>query len=226
MNLGVHIKKTLSIHTVLIFTAMVLLLIPGCGSDGNREDDKKHPKNRTIVFMGNSITQSWPDFLPEFFRDKPYINKGISGETTREMLQRYQTDVLDLKPYALVILAGTNDIAGNGGDIPIDETADNVIHMAEVARENGIEVLLCSILPVRDYHWRPGRDPIDKIRFVNQRLQAYAREANMIYVDYYSAMLDDEHGLESAYTYDGVHPDREGYEVMARILSEAIKRLH
>ena len=176
-----------------------------------------------VVFMGNSITQGWKDKVPTFF-DHNYINRGIGGQTTPQMLIRFRPDVIDLYPKVVVILGGTNDIAGNTGPSTLEMIEDNIYSMAELAKANNIEVVLCSVLPVYDYPWQTGLEPADKIIELNRRIQKYADTHGMVYADYFSEMVDEQNGLKSDYTNDGVHPTLAGYEVMAPIAEKAIAR--
>ncbi len=175
-----------------------------------------------VVFMGNSITESWSHFSPSFFGDNNYINRGISGQTTPQMLVRFRADVVDLKPAIVVILAGTNDIAGNTGPSTIKMISDNIKSMAEIARANGIKVIITSTLPAKDYPWKPGVAPAEKIITLNKQLKAFAKARNFHYVDYFSAMVDNEKGLPKRYSEDGVHPNKEGYKVMEPLIKTAI----
>ena len=175
-----------------------------------------------IVFMGNSITEGWSNFHPEFFSDKPYVNRGISGQTTPQMLIRFRADVINLQPKAVVILAGTNDIAGNTGPATINMIADNIISMAELAQANNILVIISSVLPVYDYPWKPGLEPVPKIRKLNDIIKNYANKHEHTYLNYYAAMVNDQKGLKEEYTYDGVHPNKAGYQIMAALAKEAI----
>jgi lysophospholipase L1-like esterase len=181
-----------------------------------------------VVFMGDSITDSWGRRYGKFFEGKPYINRGISGQTTPQMLVRFRPDVLAHKPKAVVFLAGTNDIAGNTGPMTLEQIQGNLQSMAELARANGIRVVLASVLPVCDYI-RPQTDrrPMEKIRPLNEWLKKYAQETGAIYLDYYSAMLDEAGFLKKELTYDGLHPNDAGYAVMeplaARAIAEALK---
>lgn len=181
------------------------------------------PGEERVVFMGNSITEGWLDHAPEFFKDKPYINRGISGQTTPQMLIRFRADVVALQPAAVVILAGTNDIAGNTGPATLDMIMDNIRSMTEIAQANGIEVILASVLPAFDYPWRPGLQPNVKIPQLNEMLESYAREQGAFYLDYFSAMDDGKNGMRAELTYDGVHPNKAGYEVMGPLAEAAIK---
>ena len=191
-----------------------------------REDNAKlalasSSENR-IVFMGNSITEGWKTFHPEFFSGKPYINRGISGQTTPQMLLRFRADVINLNPELVIILAGTNDIAGNTGPSSIEMIAHNIISMAELAMINDIKIILCSVLPVYDYTWKPGLNPVGKISALNEIIRDYAQNNGIMYLDYYSSMVDDRKGLTEDYTYDGVHPNKLGYTIMESLLKTAI----
>ncbi len=177
-----------------------------------------------IVFMGNSITESWSTVLPEYFSGKSYVNRGIDGQTTPQMLVRFRADVIDLKPKAVVILAGTNDIAGNTGPATVKMIADNIISMAELARQNNILVVISSVLPVYDYSWKPGLEPAPKISKLNKIIKNYALNHRHTYLDYYAAMVDDKKGLHEKYTSDGVHPNKAGYKVMATLADQAIAK--
>ena len=175
-----------------------------------------------VVFMGNSITIGWINKRPEFFKGKPYVNRGISGQTTPQMLLRFRQDVIDLRPKVVVILAGTNDIAGNTGPSTIRMIADNIFSMAELAKANGIKVVLSSTLPAYDYPWKPGLEPAEKIITLNQLLKTYADLNGMVYLDYFSAMVDERKGLPKKYANDEVHPTVAGYAVMEPLVETAI----
>lgn len=177
-----------------------------------------------VVFMGNSITIGWQSARPSFFEGKPYINRGISGQTTPQMLIRFRQDVIDLKPNVVVILAGTNDIAGNTGPSTIEMIVDNIKNMAELAHANNIKVILSSTLPVYDYPWKPGLEPAQKIIRLNAALKSYALEKGHIYLDYFSAMADERNGLPKKYASDEVHPTVEGYKVMEPLVEAAISK--
>jgi len=175
-----------------------------------------------IVFMGNSITEGWPNKDPEFFKNPNYINRGIGGQTTPQMLLRFRADVIDLQPKVVVILAGTNDIAGNTGPMTLEEIRDNIISMSELATASGIEVVISSVLPAFDYVWRPGLEPNIKIPKLNAMLKNYAEKNDIIYLDYFSAMADDQNGLPKELAEDGVHPTVKGYAIMKPMLVKAI----
>jgi lysophospholipase L1-like esterase len=177
---------------------------------------------KRIVFMGDSITEFWSTVDPEYFSGKPYINRGISGQTTPQMLLRFRADVIALHPTAVVILAGINDIAGNTGPMTIEMIRDNIFSMIELAKANHIKVILCSVLPAYDFPWKPNQEPIGKIKALNQILQNYAVSNDIVYLDYYSAMVDERKGLKADYSNDGVHPNKTGYQVMAPLADKAI----
>lgn len=177
-----------------------------------------------VVFMGNSITDGWWNTDSLFFKDNRYIGRGIGGQTTAQMLVRFRADVIDLQPKAVVILAGTNDIAQNNGYIAPENILGNIISMAELAKANNIDVVLCSILPAYEYGWRKGLEPADKIIALNKMIKEYADRHNLTYVDYHSALKDARNGLPEKYSKDGVHPTMEGYKIMERLISEALKK--
>ena len=180
---------------------------------------------KRVVFMGNSITESWKSFSPDFFSNNNYVNRGISGETSTQMLLRFRSDVINLQPAAVVILAGINDIAENTGPIPIPDIARNIFFMSQLAKENNIKVILCSVLPANDFSWRPGLDPKDKVIKLNKLIQKHAIENDYEYVDYFSSMVDKKKGLIKEYGLDEVHPNLKGYQVMEAILQESILKV-
>lgn len=173
-----------------------------------------------VVFLGDSITDFWK--LSESFPGKPYVNRGISGQTTPQMLLRFRQDVIALRPKVVVILAGTNDIAENTGPITIEGIEDNFVSMMELAQKNGIHVVLASVLPVARYPWRPDIAPVEKIRVLNMWLKEYAAKSGAEYLDYYSAMADRNSGMKAGLADDGVHPTPAGYAVMAPQAEKAI----
>ncbi len=183
-----------------------------------------HPDENRIVFMGNSITEGWLRLDSSFFSNKNYINRGISGQTTPQMLLRFRADVLNLKPSVVVILAGTNDIAGNTGPMSFDMTMNNIISMCELAKSNNIKVVLSSVLPAFDFPWREGLNPDQKIPKLNKLIKAYADENGIVYLDYFSTMVDDKNGLQEKFTSDGVHPNKMGYQFMAPMANAAIEQ--
>ena len=177
-----------------------------------------------VVLMGNSITQSWVDNRPDFFSKTGFVGRGIGGQTTPQMLVRFRQDVIGLSPKVVVILAGTNDIAGNTGPMTLEQIMDNFKSMTELARANGIKVILCSVLPAFDYPWRPGKEPNVKIPALNRMIRVYAEKQGLIYLDYFSALTDGNNGMRKELAYDGVHPTTEGYVVMEPLLEEAVQR--
>ena len=179
---------------------------------------------KRVVFMGNSITEGWIRTSPEFFTGKSYVNRGISGQTTPQMLVRFRSDVINLKPALVVILAGTNDIAGNTGPSTLEMIMDNLISMCELAKANNIKVVLSSVLPAFDYPWKPGMQPVEKIAALNAMIKNYADQNGIVYLDYYSAMADERKGLPKELSGDGVHPNKRGYDVMAPLAEAAIKK--
>jgi len=189
-----------------------------------QENAQLTPSNDRVVFMGNSITEGWAKLFPTLFPGKPYVGRGISGQTTPQMLVRFRQDVIALKPKVVVILAGTNDIAGNTGPSTIGMIEDNLASMTEVAQANGIRVVLSSVLPVYDYPWKPGLEPAPKIMALNAWMKEFAARRGAIYLDYHSAMQDERHGMKADLASDGVHPNEAGYRKMAPLAERAIQQ--
>lgn len=179
-------------------------------------------EEKRIVFMGNSITELWITTDSSFFANKPYINRGISGQTTPQMLVRFREDVIELQPALVIILAGINDIAENTGPASLENICGNIISMAELARANQIKVILCSVLPVSRITWRPDLKPADKVVQLNAMIKSYADKNDIVYLNYYSSMVDEEKGLKAEYTYDGVHPSLAGFKAMEPLVEKAI----
>jgi lysophospholipase L1-like esterase len=176
-----------------------------------------------VVFMGDSITDAWGRTHGKFFPEKPYVNRGISGQTTPQMLVRFRPDVIDLKPKVVVILAGTNDIAGNTGPESLNDIEANLMSMAQLAKANDIRVVMASVMPVCDYiKPQTERRPPDKILAVDAWMKDYVAKNGLVYLDYYSALVDDHGMFKKELTYDGLHPNDAGYEVMAPLASQAI----
>jgi lysophospholipase L1-like esterase len=182
-------------------------------------------KEKRVVFMGNSITQGWIETHPEFFAANHYINRGISGQTTPQMLVRFRQDVVALKPAAVVILAGTNDIAGNTGPSTLEMIMDNLASMAEIAAANNIKVILCSVLPAYEYPWRTGLQPAEKIVSLNTMIQHYCKQKGFVYLNYHAALADEQNGMIQKFTNDGVHVTSEGYVVMEQMVQQAIRKV-
>jgi cephalosporin-C deacetylase len=191
-----------------------------------RDDDAKvglpAEGEKRVVFMGDSIIAGWIRRAPEFFQGKPYFDRGISGQTTPQMLVRFRQDVINLVPKLVVILAGTNDIAGNTGPATPEMIQDNLISMVDLARANGIKVVLSSITPSDDFWWNPGTKPANRIAEMNTWIKAYAAKQGLVYLDYYSAMVDDHGGMKREFTSDGVHPNPAGYALMGKLAEKAI----
>jgi len=177
---------------------------------------------KRVVFLGDSITEAWD--LSVFFKGKPYINRGISGQTTPQILLRFRQDVIALKPESVVILAGTNDIAENTGPTSLETIEDNLKSMVDLARTNGVHPILASVLPAAAYPWKPEIRPIEKILALNRWMKEYAAKEDIGYLDYYSSMVNDQHGLKTEWTGDGVHPNEAGYLMMASIAADAIAK--
>jgi lysophospholipase L1-like esterase len=172
--------------------------------------------------MGDSITDAWGNHFDKYFAGKPYIGRGISGQTTPQMLVRFRPDVIALSPKVVVILAGTNDIAGNTGPETPEMIEDNFASMVDLAKANGIRVVLCSILPVFDYPWKRGLEPAPKIVDLNVWLKDYAARSGSVYVDYFAAMVDERQGCKADLCSDGVHPTEAGYTVMVPLVEKGI----
>jgi lysophospholipase L1-like esterase len=187
------------------------------------ENAQLKPETNRVVFMGNSITDAWIKVSPEFFKAHPnYVDRGISGQTSPQMLIRFRQDVIDLHPQVVVILAGINDIAGNTGPSTLDMIENNLASMAQLAKANGIKVILCSVLPAYTIPWRQGIEPVQKIIDLNMWIKTFAAENNFTYLDYHSAMADERKGLPEKYSKDGVHPTAAGYAVMEPMAVKAI----
>ena len=184
------------------------------------------PGEQRVVFYGDSITDGWgrrPD-TGDFFPGKPYVNRGISGQTTPQMVVRFRQDVINLRPAAVVILAGTNDVAGNTGPMTPEMTEDNWRSMADLAKMNGIRVIFASITPSTDFWWHKGLKPAEKIRALNAWLKGYCESHGLTYLDYYSALVDEDGGMKKEFTVDGVHASAKGYAVMAPLAQGAIEK--
>ena len=178
---------------------------------------------KRVVFLGDSITEGWGDKDAAFFARTAYVNRGISGQTTSQMLVRFRQDVIGLRPAVVVILAGTNDIAENGGIITLEAIEDNLHSMVDLARINKIRVVLASVLPAVRYPWRPGIEPAAEIFALNQWIEGFCEKNNLVYVDYYSAMVDANRALRPGLSGDGVHPTAEGYAIMEPLVEAAVR---
>lgn len=178
----------------------------------------------SAVYMGDSITDFWIGASPDFFSQNSYADRGISGQTTPQMLLRFRADVLELKPKAVVLLCGINDIAGNTGPSTLEMIEGNITSMAELAKANKIKMILCSVLPANRFSWKPDLQPADSVVNLNNWIKDYAKTKHLSYVDYYPAMVDEQKGLKKEYSKDGVHPNKAGYEVMEKIVQAVIKK--
>jgi lysophospholipase L1-like esterase len=176
-----------------------------------------------VVFMGDSITDGWK--LAEQFPGQPYVNRGIGGQTTPQMLVRMFQDVIDLKPAAMIVLAGTNDIARNTGPTTLEMIQENFQAMTELAKLHGIKVILCSLTPISDYvpnrKQSASRPPADILK-LNAWIKEYAAKSGAIFADYYAATVDEKGMLKEGYSNDGLHPNEKGYALMAPVASKAI----
>lgn len=177
-----------------------------------------------VVLLGNSITEGWPRADAPFFAGQPYayIGRGISGQTSPQMLVRFRQDVIDLRPAVVAILAGTNDVAENTGPYNSQATLNNIMSMAELARAHDIRVILCSVTPAAEFPWRKGLEPGPKIVALNAQIKAYAQQQHFVYLDYHIALDDGQQGMKAAFANDGVHPTPAGYRVMEPLLQQAV----
>lgn len=178
-----------------------------------------------IVFIGDSITEFWKSANPAFFEENSFINRGISGETSSQMLLRFQNDVLNLKPSIVIILAGINDIAENNGPISLEDILKNSISMIELSMKNNCRIILCSVLPANKFSWRPDIFPAQKILQLNEMIKSFAENNNIVFADFYTEMVDENYGLQLKFGADGVHPNLKGYKVMEPIILEAIRKI-
>ncbi len=188
----------------------------------NTELKRSKKPVKTILF-GDSITEFWKSNNPSFFQQHQIINRGISGQTTSQMLLRFRQDVLNLKPKRVVILAGANDIAENTGPITLEHIADNIFSMVELARFHHIDVTMSSLLPAYSFSWKPGIEPANKVLELNKILKAYAVKNKIPFIEYHAVMKDSRNGLPPKYSGDEVHPNKEGYDIMEAILLPYIK---
>jgi lysophospholipase L1-like esterase len=190
----------------------------------NKEIGDPKAGEKRVVFLGSSIMEFWKARVPEFFKGRPYLDRGVGGQISMQLLLRFRQDVIDLKPKAVIILAGNNDIAGNRGHVTNERIMDNIKSMAELAKLHRIKVILCANLPVYDYAWRKGLEPAGKIIALNKLIKAYAEENNFILLDFFTPLMDERNGQRAELTIDGVHPNVAGYQVMAGVTEEAINK--
>lgn len=181
---------------------------------------------KRVVFIGNSITDGWPNAHPDFFKSNNYVGRGISGQTSPQLLSRFRQDVINLKPVAVLINIGTNDVAQNTGPYNEEFTLGNIMSMAELADANGIKVILSSVTPAGEYPWRKEiKDVPQKIMSLNAKIKAYAKEKGFSYIDYFSVMCDENNALKSNLGSDGVHPNEEGYKIMEATAKKVIDKI-
>lgn len=190
------------------------------------EANKAVAESPDAVFMGNSITEQWASFDPEFFSKNNFVGRGISGQTTSEMLVRMRQDVIGLKPKAVVIMAGINDIAMNNGYIALENIFGNIVSMCELAKANDIKVILCSVTPCLQFRWRKELEPAQPIRDLNQMIKEYAAANKIAYVDYHSALTTPEGGMPEKWSKDGCHVNLECYRsVMEPLVCDAVNKV-
>lgn len=194
-------------------------------NEANKKLKAPSEKENRVVFMGNSITEHWTRDHGIFFENNPsYINRGISGQTSSQMLLRFRPDVIALKPKVVVISAGTNDIAGNRGYISMGRIAGNIFSMVELAKANDVKVILASVLPASSYSWSASIEPVDKIIELNKLIKTYAEKNKIIYLDYYTQMVNANKGLKKELGRDTVHPNADGYDIMEPLVKNAIAK--
>lgn len=222
---------------LLIFTAMMTFAFnaQAAGDDwanfkryekSNQEVKSLPQEQRKVVFMGNSITQNWASQHPDFFKQNGYIGRGISGQTTYQMVLRFYEDVVNLHPKAVVINGGTNDIALNNHPYVEDRTFQNITIMAQIAKANGIKVILTSVTPCEQYGWRKEvTDVIEKIKSLNARIREYAKQNKFQYVDYWTAMADGRGAMRDGISEEGCHPNSAGYDIMEPLVQATIKKV-
>jgi len=221
------ISKTFFFLSMLFFS--VLFEAQGANDWANfgryAEANKTVKQPVKAVFMGNSITEGWVGADPDFFTNNNYVGRGISGQVTSQMLVRFQSDVIHLKPRAVVILAGVNDIALNNGYISVEHIFENIVSMAELAKQNKIKVVLCSVLPAHHFPWRSEVESIRQIKDLNEKIKGFAKENKIAYVDYYTVMVDERQGLNPKYQRDEVHPNLEGYKTMEQVIQKVLGKV-
>jgi lysophospholipase L1-like esterase len=185
---------------------------------------KPLPGENRVVFMGNSITEEWKKYDSGFFANRNYINRGISGQTSSQMLVRFRQDVILLEPKVVVISAGTNDIAENTGPITLENILNNIISMCDMAKANNIRVVLTSVLPAKTFSWKKQLEPAPKIIALNRMIRDYAGSKNLVYVDYHTAMSTPDGAMKSSFSKDGVHPNLMGYKIMQPLVVHGITK--
>lgn len=217
---------------IIIAIAGILIAVAASGQPRDwanfgrysKQNDEIAGHKVNAVFMGNSITDNWARLDPEFFSSHGFVGRGISGQTTSEMLVRFRRDVLDLEPEAVAILAGINDIAQNNGYISLENTFGNIVSMCELAKAHRIKVIICSTLPCDRLSWRPEIKPAEQVKELNAMLKDYADRNRILFVDYWSVMANGNGGLDKEISGDGCHPNIDGYEIMEKIFLDATRR--
>ena len=190
--------------------------------EANQKLSLKDSISPDVIFMGDSITQGWSDNSPLFFSNNNYLNRGIGGQTTSQMLIRFRKDVIKLKPKIVVILAGINDIAQNTKYYGINTIAENIFSMVELATANNITPIICSILPADRFEWRPEILPLESVKKLNALFYDYAEKENITFLDYFSFMKNENGGMKDELTTDGVHVTKEGYDLMSKLAKKTI----
>ncbi len=188
----------------------------------NTEVKDPESGEKRVIYMGDSITDFWINYDSIFFARNAFYDRGISGQTTGQMLLRFRQDVISLKPKIVVILAGINDIAENNGPAKLEDIFGNIVSMVQLAKANHIKVVLSSLLPAASLSWRPQINPVQKVRELNSMIKDYADKNDIIYLDYFSAMVDNKNGLKAELGNDDVHPNLAGYKVMELLAKQAI----
>lgn len=217
---------------IIIAIAGILIAVAASGQPRDwanfgrysKQNDEIAGHKVNAVFMGNSITDNWARLDPEFFSSHGFVGRGISGQTTSEMLVRFRRDVLDLEPEAVAILAGINDIAQNNGYISLENTFGNIVSMCELAKAHRIKVIICSTLPCDRLSWRPEIKPAEQVKELNAMLKDYADRNRILFVDYWSVMANGNGGLDKEISGDGCHPNIDGYEIMEKTFLDATRR--
>lgn len=217
-----HMKKLIISFLAICFSAVALSAQDWAKFSRYEEANAQVTQKPKAVLMGDSITDGWAKADAAFFTDNNLVGRGISGQTTSQMLVRFRRDVVDLAPKYVLILAGTNDIAKNNGDISLENILGNIISMCEIAKVNKIKPVICSVLPADRYRWRPEVAPAEDIVKLNAMLKAYADKNKIKYIDYHSVLKNENNGLPAEYAPDGVHPTIECYKIMEKMVLEAL----
>lgn len=181
---------------------------------------------KRVIFLGSSIFENWKSLVPSYWENnKAYVNRGISGQISPQLLLRFRQDVINLKPAAVIILAGSNDISGTTGHVTNERILENIRSMTELAQLHKIKVILCAYLPINEYPWRKGFEPAEKIISLNNEIIRYAKEKKLTVLDYYNPLVNDKKGQKPELTLDGVHPNAAGYAIMAKVTDEVINKV-